>query len=197
MAKVLVLLVTLLVGTMGGRAEQSPAPAAPRVWTMDDMLPALSDLGKGRDWMQGGRVFQDAGCGICHALGTYWEGNGLAPDLTAVASKLTRDIILQSILEPSAALNGQYYHTEFELKDGTIIRGSVVADSGGTFKVAPVMMAPDVTVDVPKANVKAERPSPVSPMPAGLLNSFTREQVLDLLAFLEAGGNQDAAIYRK
>jgi hypothetical protein len=58
------------------------------------------------------------------------------------------------------------------------------------------MMVPDVTVRVAKADIKSEAPSPVSPMPEGLLNPFTRGQVLDLMAFLDAGGNEDAAVYR-
>jgi putative heme-binding domain-containing protein len=147
--------------------------------------------------LKGGQVFEQAGCGLCHALGTYWEGNGMAPDLTGVASKLTRDMILQSILEPSATLNGQYYHTEFTLRDGTVVRGSVVDAVGDTLVVAPVMMVLDVTIQIAKADIKSEKPSPVSPMPAGLLNMFGRDQVLDLMAFLDAGGNPDAAVYRK
>jgi putative heme-binding domain-containing protein len=175
---------------------QEPAPFN-REWTMTELLPAIADLGKGRDWMQGGRVFEQAGCGICHAFSTYWEGNGLAPDLTSVGSKFTRDIILQSILEPSAQINGQYYNTRFTLKDGTVLDGSIVNNRPGTLVVAPVMMVPDVTVEIAETDVKSELPSPVSPMPPGLLNGFTREQILDLLAFLDAGGDPDAAIYRK
>lgn len=166
-------------------------------WTMAELLPAMDDLGSGRDWMKGGQVFEQAGCGLCHAMSTYWQGNGLAPDLTGVASKLGRDMILQSILEPSATLNGQYYHTEVTLKDGSVVRGTVVDAVGDKLVVAPVMMVPDVTIQIAKSDIKAEAPSPVSPMPAGLLNLFTREQVLDLMAFLDAGGNAEATIYQK
>lgn len=185
------------------RAEPVPGDraaseaAAPRHWTVQDLLPAVERIGPGRDWMQGGRLFEQAGCGLCHAMSTYWEGNGLAPDLTAVGSKYSRAVILQSILEPSAALNGQYYHTEFTLKDGTVIRGTVVGAVDGRLQVAPVMMVPDVTVEIAKADIASEAPSPVSPMPAGLVDTFTREQILDLMAFLEAGGDPEAAIYRQ
>jgi putative heme-binding domain-containing protein len=193
----------LVLGTFAASlAAQGPVAVPPsssgeRQWTMAELLPAMADLGTGRDWMKGGQAFEQAGCGICHAMNTYWGGNGLAPDLTGVASKLTRDVILQSILEPSATLNGQYYHTEFTLKDGSVIRGTVVDAVGEKLVVAPVMMVPDVTIQIAKADIKAEAPSPVSPMPAGLLNTFTREQILDLMAFLDAGGNADAAIYQK
>lgn len=186
-----------------GRVQAGQAPtatASPPVehpWTMDELLPAVADLGTGRDWMTGGRVFQQAGCGICHSFSTYWQGNGLAPDLTGVATKYTRDFILQSILEPSATLNGQYFHTEFTLKDGAVIRGSVLDVVDKKLIVAPVMMNLDVKVEIPQADVKSEKPSPVSPMPAGLLNAFSKAQIIELFAFLDAGGRQDAAVYRK
>jgi hypothetical protein len=34
-------------------------------------------------------------------------------------------------------------------------------------------------------------------MPAGLLNELTREQIVELMAFLDAGGDKSAAVYRK
>jgi putative heme-binding domain-containing protein len=191
------LTVVASVAAQSGGAVAVAVTSSERQWTMAELLPAVVDLGAGRDWLKGGQVFEQAGCGLCHALGTYWEGNGMAPDLTGVASKLSRDMILQSILEPSATLNGQYYHTEFTLRDGTVVRGSVVDAVGDTLVVAPVMMVLDVTIQIAKADIKSEKPSPVSPMPAGLLNMFGRDQVLDLMAFLDAGGNPDAAVYRK
>ena len=186
-------------GTAPSAAAQTTAEAESfyRNWTVEELLPAIVDFGTGRSWMRGGQVFQQAGCGICHAFSTYWEGNGMAPDLTAVASKFTRDLILQSIVEPSAALNGQYFHTRFTLKDGTVVSGSVVDVADGKIVLAPVMMAPEVTIDVAEADVKSEEPSPVSPMPPGLLNTFTREQIIDLMAFLDAGGDPDAAVYSR
>ena len=164
---------------------------------MADLLPAVADLGTGRDWAKGRAVFKEASCGGCHALGSEWEGSGLAPDLTAVGSKYTRDFILQSILEPSATLNGQYFHTKFTLKDGTIVTGSVIDVVDKKILVAPVMLAPNVTVEVPEANVKSEEPSNISPMPAGLIDPFTKEQIIELMAYLDAGGDKNATVYRK
>jgi len=34
--------------------------------------------------------------------------------------------------------------------------------------------------------VKSQRPSKLSPMPTGLLVTFTRDEILDLIAFLQA-----------
>ncbi len=179
--------------------ETAGQPAQPfyREWTMAELLPSVRDLGAGRDWTQGRDVFRQAACGACHALGSEAEGAGLAPDLTPVGATYTRDFILQSILEPSAEINGRFFHTTFTLKNGDVITGSVVDIADRTIIVAPVMLSPDATIAIAEADVKSEAPSPISPMPAGLLNPFTREQIVELLAFLDAGGDRHAAIYQK
>ena len=164
---------------------------------MDDLLPVVKDLGTGRDWAQGRELFKKAACGMCHAFGREWEGTGLAPDLTSVGSKYTRDFILQSILEPSATLNGQFYQTKFTLKDGKTITGSVIDVIDKKIIVAPIMMAPQATMEIAQADVKSEEPSSISAMPSGLLNQFTKEQVVELFAYLDAGGDRNAPVYKK
>jgi putative heme-binding domain-containing protein len=169
-----------------------------KAWTMDDLLPVVKDLGTGRDWNQGREMFRKTGCGVCHAFGSESEGTGLAPDLTAVASKSTRDVILRDILEPSATLNGQFFHTAFTMKDGTIVTGTVIdIVDKKTIIVAPVMMNPQATIEIAVADVKSEAPSPVSPMPAGLLNDLTKEQIVELMAYLDSGGDKNAPIYTR
>ncbi len=185
-----------------GKARQDPASkaattAASKEWTLDELLPAVKDLGAGHDWNQGRELFRKAACGVCHAFASESEGTGLAPDLTGVASTFTRESILQSILEPSATINGRFTHTRFTLKNGDVVTGSVIDQVDKKIVVAPVMMNPQVTVEVAVADVKSEEPSPVSPMPAGLLTGFTKEQVIELMAFLDAGGDRSAPVYRK
>jgi putative heme-binding domain-containing protein len=203
--KTLLAAAVLFVGTLGVRATQALAPAGAqpaaqkvsKAWTMDDLLPAVIDLGTGHDWAQGRALFKRVACGVCHAFGSESEGNGLAPDLTAVGSKYTRDFILQSILEPSATLNGQYFHTTFTLKNGDLVTGSVIDVVDKKIIVAPAMLAPQVTVQIAEADVKSEAPAAVSPMPAGLLNELTKEQIVELMAFLDSGGDRPAAVYKK
>jgi putative heme-binding domain-containing protein len=206
-------LIVVLAATVGWRVlsgeaiKASPAAATPgaqaaaqafyKEWTVEELLPAVADLGRGHDWARGRELFKKTACGGCHAFGSESEGSGLAPDLTGVASKLTRDGILESILEPSATLNGQYFHTTFTLKDGKEITGSVVDIVDKKILVAPVMLNPNATIEIAEADVKSEAPSPVSPMPPGLINGLTKEQVVELMAFLDSGGNRNAAVYRK
>jgi putative heme-binding domain-containing protein len=180
-------------------AADKPADAAPffKEWKMEDLLPAIADLGKDRNYRNGGRVFQQAACGACHSFSTFWEGSGLAPDLTAVATKFTRDEILRSILEPSATINGQFFLTNFKLKSGAVIPGVLREVKDKKYRIAGSVAAPDVVIEIPEEDIVSEEPSPVSPMPIGLLYGFTKDQILDLMAFLDSGGNPDAPVYRK
>lgn len=178
-------------------AAESPAVPFSKAWTMDDLLPVIADLGPDRNYRNGGRVFQQASCGVCHSFSTFWEGSGLAPDLTPVATKFAREEILRSILEPSATINGQYYLTNFKLKNGTVIPGVLREVKDKKYRIAVSVAAPDAVVEIPEADIVSEENSPVSPMPVGLLNAFTKEQILDLFAFLDSGGNPDAPVYRQ
>ena len=138
-----------------------------------------------------------ASCGACHSFSTFWEGSGLAPDLTPVGTKFAREEILRSILEPSATINGQYYFTNFKLKNGTVIPGMLREVKDKKYRIAVSVAAPDAVIEIPEADIVSEENSPVSPMPVGLLNAFTKDQILDLLAFLDSGGNPDAPVYSK
>ena len=48
----------------------------------------------------------------------------------------------------------------------------------------PDLLAPEKTVAFSKSEIESHRPSPISPMPAGLADTLTREEILDLLAYL-------------
>jgi hypothetical protein len=51
-------------------------------------------------------------------------------------------------------------------------------------------------VEVGKSLIKERSVSETSPMPAGLLNALKAEQILDLLAFIEAGGDAKKAHFQ-
>ena len=48
--------------------------------------------------------------------------------------------------------------------------------------------APAESVTLAKSDIKHWEPSPVSPMPPALLDTLTRAEIEDLLAFILSGG---------
>ncbi|HEV3026422.1 MAG TPA: heme-binding protein, partial [Planctomycetota bacterium] len=90
----------------GPRPNAKP-PARKRTlvkeWTMDDLVPALDEVGRNRSFERGKEVFESAQCILCHKFGN--EGGAVGAELTAASSKDTRRDILESILEPSKVIS--------------------------------------------------------------------------------------------
>jgi hypothetical protein len=49
---------------------------------------------------------------------------------------------------------------------------------------------------VKKSDVQSRAASKLSPMPEALVNILTKEEVLDLLAYIESGGKRDHAAFK-
>jgi putative heme-binding domain-containing protein len=163
-------------------------------WKMADLEGDLAQAGKGRNFAEGQDAVYASQCLMCHRMGE--EGGSVGPDLTAIASRFSRRDILESIVDPSKVISEQYANSELVLKDGTTIVGRVVADNGEKLLVRPSMLAPDMQ-EVAKADLKSREPSKISPMPPGLLNMLSKNEILDLLAYFEAAGHADGAPFKK
>lgn len=163
-------------------------------WTMADLQGDLDKVGHGRNFAQGQDAVYGTLCLMCHRMGE--EGGSVGPDLTAVASRYSRQVILESILEPSKVISEQYANTDITLKNGTIITGRVVSDTDDKIIVRPSMLALD-TKEISKADIKSREVSKVSPMLPGLLNTLTKAEILDLLAYFESAGHADGAPFKK
>jgi putative heme-binding domain-containing protein len=173
--------------------EPEEAPAAPRPfvkrWTMADAA-ALQADGQPRDYERGKSMFAAAMCGRCHTLGA--EGRPFGPDLTNVSSRFNRRDLLEAILEPSKFVAENFRNVIVTTKDGDAHSGQVVLE--GDYRLATLRLVTDPlqpfkVTEIPKPDIVTHRESEVSPMPEGLLDSLTREEILDLLAYVEAGGN--------
>ena len=82
-------------------------------------------------------------------------------------------------------------------KDGDQVSGRVVEDTAEKVALTPNPLAPDEKVEIKKGDITKRELSKISPMPPGLLNMLTKEEVLDLLAFLESAGKPAAAAVRR
>ena len=113
------------------------------------------------------------------------------PDLSAVSRRFGRRDLLVSILEPSHVIAEKYQSIQVLTGDGKTHVGQVAL--GGDYRSTKLRLAvdpqqPSKVVEIEKSQIVLERPSAVSWMPAGLLNTFDANDIRDLLAFLESGG---------
>lgn len=163
-------------------------------WKVADVEGSLDQVASGRNFKSGKNAFNDAQCISCHRFGN--EGGAVGPELTGVSSKYSRRDILESLLEPSKVVSDQYQNTTIMKKDGDDITGRITDENGERIIVLPNMLAPEATVEIPLSEIAKREPSKISPMPTGLLNNLTKEEILDLLAYLESAGKAGAANFK-
>jgi len=174
------------------RAERRP-PAPRKVvknWKMEDLLPALADVSKGRNFGRGKMAYEVAQCGVCHKFAEAASLGGVGPDLTSIASRFTRRDILESIIEPSKVVSDQFASTIVRTKNGETIDGHIMEDTPENLVVQINPLKPEL-VKIKKSNVKSSNLSKLSPMPEGLVDVLSKEEILDLLAYVESAGNRD------
>jgi putative heme-binding domain-containing protein len=141
--------------------------------------------------MQNGRrMFSAATCYNCHRIAG--EGSSVGPDLTAVGRRFGVRDILQAIIEPNHEVSDQYRQMVFETNGRTIV-GRVSNLTADTVIVSTDMLDPGKEVTIRRDEIDDQHPSETSLMPAGLLNSLNEDELLDLIAFLRAGGADGAA----
>jgi len=155
-------------------------------WLAGDLSSLLAEGKTKPDPRRGRELFQVALCSRCHRAGNV--GGTVGPDLTSVAGRFGRRDILLSILEPSRVVDGKYHSEQIVTIDGRVLVGRIV--TGGDFRSTKIRLAtdplrPGQVIEIDKADIEMHRPSPQSPMPAGLLDTLTPDQIRDLLAFLE------------
>ena len=168
-------------------------------WTYDDLaaeVEALHESGAARSFQVGQSVFKVANCVACHKVGD--EGFAIGPDLTKLQPDKNRPLyILRSLVEPDRDIDDNYRSHTFELDSGKTISGLVVAQTGDTISVAvdPIAKADPVVLE--KSSIEVQTRLPTSIMPKGLLNRLSREEILDLIAFVHTGGNPKHALYKE
>ena len=149
-----------------------------------DVLHSSSAGDPARDIARGARIFREATCILCHQFAG--DGSTVGPDLSGLAGRFSRQDILTAILDPSVVVSDQYKDTLIELNDGSIVVGRIVGDSAGFLKVRTNPLSED-TEQVAKNSIGKLSLISTSNMPPGLVSSRTRDEILDLLAYLESG----------
>ncbi|MDB6058857.1 MAG: heme-binding protein [Verrucomicrobiales bacterium] len=165
-----------------------------QAWKLQDLLSSTEFLNRGRSFKKGKEAFAAAQCAQCHRFGN--AGGAVGPELTAVASRLAARDILESIIEPSKVVSEQFQNTTLFLKDGDDVTGRIVAEDDNKIVVITDALK-QTKKEVKKADVQERRASKLSPMPEGLVNVLTRDEILDLVAYLQSAGKPKFHAFKK
>ena len=165
---------------------QRTAPVVQR-WKLEELWPDVEKPGGRRNFTRGKAAFAKAQCLACHTF--VGEGGAVGPDLTGVAKRLHRRDLFDAVFTPSKNVSDQYQNTLYQLDDGGVVLGRKVDESADKIVVAPDLLS-DERVELPKKRIARTKPSALSPMPDGLLDTLTKFEVLDLFAYLQSDGKE-------
>ena len=134
----------------------------------------------GGDPGKGAQIFwshQTAQCIRCHSFDDY--GGSAGPRLNGVASRLTREQILEALIEPSARIAPKFGIVTLELKNNSKISGILQEENTEGF-VLKIGDKPDTLVHKSDVAKRINSPSSMPPM----IYLLTKKEIRDVVSFL-------------
>lgn len=172
------------------------APKFVKAWKLSDFSDGDLDLGaKPRSFEDGQLAFKRIGCAQCHKLG---ESGGLfGPNLAELDPKKKNPAyVLNAIIDPSKDIDPKYAMHTYRLDDGEIVAGMIVKETATEIHLVSDPLQQDKPTVVAKDSIEATAKTVKSVMPMGLLNWLDQEQILDLIAYVLARGDQNHALFQ-
>jgi putative heme-binding domain-containing protein len=179
---------------------EEPAPLAEqrpfvRDWKYDELVGELGQIDRGRSFDKGKELFAAISCVACHKI--KGAGGQTGPELVDLRKRFKREEILREMIEPSKVINEKFRTQIIETVDGEVVTGIVVSQNETSMRV----MANPLEKCEPKVvrldEIESRDFAKISMMPAGLLVTLTKEEILDLLAYVEHGGEPNAPCYKQ
>jgi putative membrane-bound dehydrogenase-like protein len=144
-------------------------------------LPSIVELTKLKgDKVKGVEVYKTY-CITCHQVNG--QGMEFGPNLSQIGNKLTKEAIFTSIIHPDLGISFGYEGWNITLKDGTQLSGII---SSKTETDIILKMPGGITQNIKTSNIKAKQMLDVSIMPAGLQESMTTQELVDLTEYMKS-----------
>lgn len=122
---------------------------------------------------------ENVGCIKCHQV--RGEGIDFGPNLSEIGTKLGKDALYESILDPSAGIAFGYEAWQIELKNGDEAYGLISSETENEITVKAVG---GVTTRYKKSDVAKRTKQKLSIMPAGLQQNMSAQEIVDLVEYL-------------
>jgi putative heme-binding domain-containing protein len=164
--------------------DQEKERQAEKLKKLEPLLRAGGDVGRGRNIFFG----KKAACSSCHTVGV--DGGHVGPDLTAVGAVRSGLDILEAVVFPNASFvpGHEVYRVETAREVYTGVRGESTDDA------LIIVSGPRDRTRIPRKDIISMEPSAVSLMPDGFDQDLTRQELTDLLAFLQAQKSRQDAV---
>lgn len=156
-------------------------------WTVSDLLPDRDSSWKkissaARTPNRGENFFAVAMCNRCHQVGS--QGGRVGPNLSGITRRFSPYDLLEAIIEPNKTIPHEFQAVKVVTDDGKVVVGQVVNYGGGGMSVRTNQMEPWKLTKIQEEDIEQISPSTTSLMPAGLLDTLDRQEIIDLLGWL-------------
>lgn len=146
----------------------------------DDPVSQYIEVLEGGNAGKGWQVFyqhEAAQCVRCHSI--FELGGNAGPNLKGVANRLSREALLQSLVDPSAQLAAGFGVVLIDLKNGEKVNGTLIEETTTSLTIRP---GQGETIKLQKSEI-AERRNMPSSMPA-MGSLLSKRELRDVLAFI-------------
>ncbi len=146
-------------------------------------LPPIKELAAMKGDAERGRaVFfgNTAACAKCHKFGS--EGKDVGPDLSAIRTKFGRPELLDSILNPSAAIAFGYEAWIVKTKQNDVHSGFVIADNADNVVLKD---SAGEQRTIPAKDITLRKKQTLSVMPDNVALGLNAQELVDLVEFLQ------------
>jgi putative heme-binding domain-containing protein len=165
-------------------------------WKFDDLIAAVNPISHGRSYEVGKKLFTVANCVACHKV--KGEGKEIGPDLAKIDPKrFNTEHLLRSLVEPSKDIEEKYQSYTFVLLNGKSATGMIVEEDDKVVKLLVDPLAKAAPRVIKKSNIDERIKSKKSIMPEGLASKLTQEEIVDLLAYIFAKGEEKHMLFHK
>ncbi len=144
-------------------------------------LPPVAELAKrAGDPVRGQELFRTtATCIKCHKV--RGEGKEVGPDLSEIGSKLPKEAMFISILDPSAGISHNYETYTAVLDSGNVVSGLKVNETDDS---VTIRSAESIDKVISKSEIEELVKSTVSLMPADLQKTMSEQDLVDVVEFI-------------
>ncbi|MDG2014919.1 MAG: plastocyanin/azurin family copper-binding protein, partial [Pirellulaceae bacterium] len=171
-----------------------------RDWKLEELLGDLESADSGRSFEQGRALFTELSCAQCHRVDQS-DGGDVGPNIVDLKAKfakgeMDRAGLLKSLIEPSETIDEKYRSWIILDIDGRT-RTGVIAERTPTelrLLANPLDNGEPVTIVIDEIDEEIE--SKISMMPQGLLNTCSKDEILDLLMYIESVGDKNHPAFR-
>jgi putative heme-binding domain-containing protein len=144
-------------------------------------LPPVAELARrAGDVERGKTLFNTTGtCAKCHKVNG--EGKDVGPDLSEIGSKLSKEAMYVSILDPNAGVSFNYETYLVRTLDGTTLSGILVSQ---TDDAVELKTAEAVVHKLKREDIEGLKKLPTSLMPAELQKQLKADDLVDIVEYL-------------